>query len=307
MSERVTMPALGESVTEGTVTRWLKAVGERVEVDEPLLEVSTDKVDTEIPSPVAGCSRRSWFRRTTRSQSVPISRSSVTVPVAATRSRLQRPRRSPPKHRRTTRAKAVTATRSTTPRTRTRSRRPGTRAARNRPSPRPRRLPAAGNGRHRLRRRRGQRGTTVTMPALGESVTEGTITRWLKAEGDDVAVDEPLLRSRPTRSTPRSPSPAAGKLTKILAGRTRPSRWALTWPSSAARCPAVVPARHRLRLQHLSPSLLRHPSTCPAAPAPALHLRPRTCAPAAGACSGARTCSEEAPSGAPAPRTRRPM
>ena len=54
MSERVTMPALGESVTEGTVTRWLKAVGDRIEVDEPLLEVSTDKVDTEIPSPIAG-------------------------------------------------------------------------------------------------------------------------------------------------------------------------------------------------------------------------------------------------------------
>src|SRR6476660_3913037 len=54
MSERVKMPALGESVTEGTVTRWLKGVGDRVEVDEPLLEVSTDKVDTEIPSPVAG-------------------------------------------------------------------------------------------------------------------------------------------------------------------------------------------------------------------------------------------------------------
>ena len=54
MSESVKMPALGESVTEGTVTRWLKAVGEEVEVDEPLLEVSTDKVDTEVPSPVAG-------------------------------------------------------------------------------------------------------------------------------------------------------------------------------------------------------------------------------------------------------------
>ena len=54
MSERVTMPALGESVTEGTVTRWLKSVGDQVAVDEPLLEVSTDKVDTEIPSPVAG-------------------------------------------------------------------------------------------------------------------------------------------------------------------------------------------------------------------------------------------------------------
>ena len=54
MSESVKMPALGESVTEGTVTRWLKAVGESIEVDEPLLEVSTDKVDTEVPSPVAG-------------------------------------------------------------------------------------------------------------------------------------------------------------------------------------------------------------------------------------------------------------
>src|SRR5476651_97991 len=54
MSESVNLPELGESVTEGTVTRWLKKVGDRVEVDEPLLEVSTDKVDTEIPSPVAG-------------------------------------------------------------------------------------------------------------------------------------------------------------------------------------------------------------------------------------------------------------
>ena len=54
MSETVNLPALGESVTEGTVTRWLKAVGDEVAVDEPLVEVSTDKVDTEIPSPVAG-------------------------------------------------------------------------------------------------------------------------------------------------------------------------------------------------------------------------------------------------------------
>ena len=54
MSETVNLPALGESVTEGTITQWLKSVGDKVEVDEPLLEVSTDKVDTEIPSPVAG-------------------------------------------------------------------------------------------------------------------------------------------------------------------------------------------------------------------------------------------------------------
>ena len=58
MSDSVQMPALGESVTEGTVTRWLKQVGEHVEADEPLLEVSTDKVDTEIPSPVSGVLQR---------------------------------------------------------------------------------------------------------------------------------------------------------------------------------------------------------------------------------------------------------
>src|SRR6201986_4464300 len=57
MSVSVVMPQLGESVTEGTVTRWLKKEGERVEVDEPLLEVSTDKVDTEIPSPASGILR----------------------------------------------------------------------------------------------------------------------------------------------------------------------------------------------------------------------------------------------------------
>src|ERR1700756_3758392 len=54
MSVSVSMPQLGESVTEGTVTRWLKSEGEHVEADEPLLEVSTDKVDTEVPSPASG-------------------------------------------------------------------------------------------------------------------------------------------------------------------------------------------------------------------------------------------------------------
>ena len=70
MATEVNLPALGESVTEGTVTRWLKQVGDAVAVDEPLLEVSTDKVDTEIPSPVAGTLLRSRPRRTTPSRSV---------------------------------------------------------------------------------------------------------------------------------------------------------------------------------------------------------------------------------------------
>ena len=63
MSVSVTMPRLGESVTEGTVTRWLKSEGERVEADEPLLEVSTDKVDTEIPSPASGIAALDQGRR----------------------------------------------------------------------------------------------------------------------------------------------------------------------------------------------------------------------------------------------------
>jgi len=67
MSESVVLPALGESVTEGTVTRWLKKVGETVAVDEPLVEVSTDKVDTEIPSPVAGVIEQIRARRRNRS------------------------------------------------------------------------------------------------------------------------------------------------------------------------------------------------------------------------------------------------
>ena len=121
MSERVTMPALGESVTEGTVTRWLKAVGERVEVDEPLLEVSTDKVDTEIPSPVAGVLEEILVQE------------DDTVPVGADLAVIGDGSGGGDQEQ----APAA----EEEPRTRTRSRRPGTRAARNRPSPRPRRLP----------------------------------------------------------------------------------------------------------------------------------------------------------------------
>ena len=73
MSTSVTLPALGESVTEGTVSRWLKQVGDTVEADEPLLEVSTDKVDTEIPSPPPACCWRSGRRRTRQSKSEPCS------------------------------------------------------------------------------------------------------------------------------------------------------------------------------------------------------------------------------------------
>ena len=77
MATSVTMPALGESVTEGTVTTWLKQVGDTVELDEPIVEVSTDKVDSEVPSPVAW---RSWSPRMRPLRSAPRSRASVTHP-----------------------------------------------------------------------------------------------------------------------------------------------------------------------------------------------------------------------------------
>ncbi len=96
MSESVNLPALGESVTEGTVTRWLKKVGDRVEVDEPLLEVSTDKVDTEIPSPVAGVIEAILVAE---DETVEVGTALVTIgdgSGSAPRPKLPRPRHPPP-------------------------------------------------------------------------------------------------------------------------------------------------------------------------------------------------------------------
>src|SRR5689334_308579 len=183
MSDSVQMPALGESVTEGTVTRWLKQVGEHVDVDEPLLEVSTDKVDTEIPSPVAGVI-----------QEILVSEDE-TVAVGTALARIgdgsggsggagggdaeQAPAQEA--QPRTEPAADQVQAESTVPT-------PDVDAPPVRPSsteveepaerPQPTAQPAGD----------GQR---VQMPALGESVTEGTVTRWLKHEGDTVEVDEP--------------------------------------------------------------------------------------------------------------------
>ncbi|MCQ4213782.1 biotin/lipoyl-containing protein, partial [Streptomyces longispororuber] len=153
MAVSVSLPALGESVTEGTVTRWLKAEGERVEVDEPLLEVSTDKVDTEIPSPAAGILA-----------SIKVAEDE-TVEVGAELAVID----------------------------------DGTGAPAAAPAP------AAG----------GASGTDVVLPALGESVTEGTVTRWLKEVGEEVAEDEPLLEVSTDKVDTEIPSPVAGVLLEI--------------------------------------------------------------------------------------------
>ena len=179
MTFSVTMPALGESVSEGTVTRWLKNEGDMVAVDEPLLEVSTDKVDTEIPSPVAGVLSKivvavdqtvavgAELAVINESGSAAASVPVVSEPVAQTP------------------APAPAA--------------PEPVAAPVAPA-----APAASGA-----------GTVITMPALGESVSEGTVTRWLKNVGDSVAVDEALLEVSTDKVDTEIPSPVAGTLLAI--------------------------------------------------------------------------------------------
>ena len=178
MTFSVTMPALGESVSEGTVTRWLKAEGDHVNVDEPLLEVSTDKVDTEIPSPVAGILQKI------------VVQIDQTVPVGAELAIISDSASSPD-------AAPVAAPVVQTPPPAPIAAAPVT------PPPAPSVPTPTGAG------------TVITMPALGESVSEGTVTRWLKNVGDSVAVDEALLEVSTDKVDTEIPSPVAGTLLAI--------------------------------------------------------------------------------------------
>jgi len=190
MSAKVTMPALGESVTEGTVTRWLKAEGDTVAIDEPLLEVSTDKVDTEIPSPYAGVIEKILVPvdstvlvgadlviindGSAGSAPAPVAAAPVAAP-AAPAPVIQKP--TPPAA--PVAPVVVQAVASPV-------------------------APAAAGA-----------ATIISMPALGESVSEGTVTRWLKNVGDAVAVDEALLEVSTDKVDTEIPSPVAGTLLSI--------------------------------------------------------------------------------------------
>ena len=181
MTFSVTMPALGESVSEGTVTRWLKAEGDHVNVDEPLLEVSTDKVDTEIPSPVAGTLQKI------------VVQVDQTVPVGAELAIIADGAAAPAPVAAAPVAAPVVPTPAPAP----------VAAAPVTPPPAPAAPAPTGAG------------TVITMPALGESVSEGTVTRWLKNVGDLVAVDEALLEVSTDKVDTEIPSPVAGTLLAI--------------------------------------------------------------------------------------------
>ena len=225
MASEVTLPALGESVTEGTVTRWLKQVGDAVAIDEPLLEVSTDKVDTEIPSPVAGTlleikaneddtvevgavlaivgeqgeggdSASSDESSADESSSSGESGGGEDVEQEA--------------------AEADAEERDSSGESPSEQAEPEAPAEEEAPAEQPaaeqQEAPSGDSGDSGGG---GGSGTSVTLPALGESVTEGTVTRWLKQVGDDVAVDEPLLEVSTDKVDTEIPSPVAGKLLEI--------------------------------------------------------------------------------------------
>ena len=241
MSAKVTMPALGESVTEGTVTRWLKAEGDTVAIDEPLLEVSTDKVDTEIPSPYAGVIEKILVPVDSTvlvgadlviindgsGGSAPVAAAPVASPVVAP----VIPKPTPPVAVPTAPVVVQAVASPVAP--------TATGAA-----------------------------TIISMPALGESVSEGTVTRWLKNVGDAVAVDEALLEVSTDKVDTEIPSPVAGTLLSIdaPADTTVPvgARLASIGTSGAVSAPVAAPVAP---VAPIAPPIAAPVIQAPAAPA----------------------------------------
>ncbi|MFF7880194.1 2-oxoglutarate dehydrogenase, E2 component, dihydrolipoamide succinyltransferase [Streptomyces sp. NPDC020794] len=269
MAVSVTLPALGESVTEGTVTRWLKAEGERVEADEPLLEVSTDKVDTEIPSPAAGVLASI---KVAEDETVEVGAELAVIddgtgaPAAAPAPAAEPVAAPAP-------APAAPAPVAEAP------------AAPAAPAPA---APAAPAG--------GASGTDVVLPALGESVTEGTVTRWLKEVGEEVAEDEPLLEVSTDKVDTEIPSPVAGVLLEILVAEDETAE--VGAKLAVVGAPGAAPAA-------AAPAAPAAPAAAPAAPAAAPAPAPAPAVPAAPAAAAPAPVQPVAPApvapAAPAP------
>ncbi|WP_425846606.1 2-oxoglutarate dehydrogenase, E2 component, dihydrolipoamide succinyltransferase [Agrococcus sp. TSP3-2-1] len=198
----IKLPELGESVTEGTITRWLKAVGDEIAVDEPLVEISTDKVDTEVPSPIAGTLTEI------------LADEDDTVEVGAVIARVGDAGDAPAEQAPET--DAETATEGTDAEPEQEADDESAAEAQESPSkqadeqqesaPAPQADAQQSSG-----------GTDIKLPELGESVTEGTIIRWLKAVGDEIEVDEPIVEISTDKVDTEVPSPVAGTISELLA------------------------------------------------------------------------------------------
>ncbi|MFI6979512.1 2-oxoglutarate dehydrogenase, E2 component, dihydrolipoamide succinyltransferase [Embleya sp. NPDC050154] len=262
MPVSVTLPALGESVQEGTITRWLKQEGERVELDEPLLEVSTDKVDTEIPSPAAGIL---VSIKAQEDDTVDVG-AELAVIDDGTGAAAPAPAATPAQEEAA--SAAAPAQEEAAPAA-------PAEAAPAAQEPAPAAAPAAPAG--------DVQGTPVLLPALGESVQEGTITRWLKQEGDTVEADEPLLEVSTDKVDTEIPAPIGGVLLKISVAEDETVEVGaeLAVIGAPGSAPAAAPA--------------------PAAPAPAQQA-PAQQAPAPAAAAPAPAPAPAAPAQAPAPK-----
>ncbi len=252
MSTPVVLPALGESVTEGTVTRWLKQVGETIQADEGLLEISTDKVDTEIPSPVSGVIEEILVAEDETVEVGAIlarigdgsssGNAAVAEPVEAPAPEaVAEPVEAPAAPEPV--AEAVDA---------------------------PAAPSSAGDA------------AEIRLPELGESVTEGTVTRWLKAVGDEVAVDEPLLEISTDKVDTEIPSPVAGILQEILVGEDETvavgavlARVSGGGAPAATSAPVVEPAAAPVAQPVEAPAPVAEPVETPAAASPAPAAAPK--------------------------------
>ncbi len=210
MSTPVTLPALGESVSEGTVSRWLKQVGDTVAADEALVEVSTDKVDTEIPSPVAGVLLEIKVAE------------DETAAVGAVLAIIGDPAE----------AGATGDAEAPTP------------AAQADPDPEPAAAETQESAAPSAPAQADASATEVVLPALGESVSEGTVARWLKQVGDQVAADEPIVEVSTDKVDTEIPSPVAGTLLEIRVNEdeTAPVGGVLAIIGSADAAPAAAAA-----------------------------------------------------------------
>lgn len=219
MATAVIMPALGESVTEGTVTTWLKSVGDTVALDEPLVEVSTDKVDSEVPSPAAGVLLQILVPE---DETVEVGTQLALIGDAS-----EAPQDSPAPAQES--APAPTPVPEAVPAP---------------AAPAPASAPVSG--------------TEVIMPALGESVTEGTVTTWLKSVGDAVETDEPLVEVSTDKVDSEVPAPASGFLAEIRVPEDETVEVGTVLAVITAQAPSAAPS---------APAAPTAPAAAPTAPA----------------------------------------
>jgi 2-oxoglutarate dehydrogenase E2 component (dihydrolipoamide succinyltransferase) len=281
MSTSVVLPELGESVTEGTVTRWLKKVGDTIAVDEALLEISTDKVDTEIPSPIAGVIEEILVQE------------DETVEVGAVLAKIGDGSGAAPSDA----APAAEA--------------PAAEAAPAEPEPAAESAPAPAEAPAADAPAPAPAGdaTDIVLPELGESVTEGTVTRWLKKVGDEIAVDEALLEISTDKVDTEIPSPVAGVIQEVLVAEDETVEVGAVLARVGSGAPAAQPAEPQAPTAEPAPAEApaepevptkpedaAHPTQTPDEDAPA--LAPTTEAPTPDAPSQAPA---EAPKSEPAP------